>query len=83
MRRLGSQSGVAQVTYWLADPDAFDFDGYEGPVEASCKKCGKHGLQWDDSDGRWTLIESDGKPHICNPNDAQQYAASDFKDEDL
>lgn len=70
------------MTYWLADPDAFDFYGDEGPVEVSCKKCGKPGLQWDDSTGQWALIEADDEPHVCNPKGVLRHAASDFKDLD-
>lgn len=68
------------MNLWQVDPDAFDFDGYDGPVEVSCKTCGKHGLQWDDSTGKWVLIEADGEPHVCRQRDVLRHAAASFED---
>ena len=30
-----------------------------------CKFCGRGGLQWEDDNGKWVLIDGHGKVHNC------------------
>lgn len=68
------------MNLWDDSFDNTDFDGDDGPVEVSCKTCGKHGLQWDESTGKWVLIEADGEPHVCRQRDVLRHAAASFED---
>lgn len=55
-----------------------DWDGH--PREATCNRCGKGGLQWSDSTGRWVLLNEMGTPHKCNPAVLRKAVADDFED---
>lgn len=62
----------------MAAEDYFDPYGEddEQPSLVECKRCGKGGLQWEDDNGRWVLLEHNGKVHQCN---LQRVAACDFE----
>ena len=36
-------------------------------IQKACKFCGKNGLQWEDDNGKWILIDSkSGEIHKCS-----------------
>ena len=45
-----------------------------------CKRCGKSGLEWEDDNGRWVLLEKSGAKHVCDVSKVQQNIANDFED---
>lgn len=48
----------------MPDPYGYEPDERE---DVECKRCGKAGLEWEDDNGQWKLIDSrTGKVHICN-----------------
>jgi hypothetical protein len=49
------------------------------PRKVECKKCGKGGLEWEDDNGRWVLIESNGKVHKCDEKRVHAAVADDFE----
>ena len=57
----------------------FDEYDYDEPRIVECKHCGKGGLQWEDDNGRWVLIDRDGKVHKCNESRVHTIVEGDFE----
>ena len=49
------------------DPRSIGFgDTDSGGRNTECKRCGKAGLTWEDDNGKWRLLERNGKIHDCH-----------------
>jgi hypothetical protein len=70
---MGEMADMHDYGYWPDD---------EEPHEITCKYCGKAGLEWDDSSGRWVLINEVGLPHKCNPAVLRARVRDEFEDLD-
>lgn len=64
---------------WIPGDGSYE-DGDEEPQKTECKFCGKGGLEWADDNGRWVLIEHNGKIHKCDPTRIARNVSSDFDD---
>jgi hypothetical protein len=68
---MGEMADMYDYGYWPDDPS-----------EVTCNRCGKTGLSWDDSSGRWVLINEAGLPHKCNPAMLRAKVRDEFEDLD-
>ncbi len=59
--------------------ELYDWCDEEYPVMATCKRCGKDGLQWDKGSGRWVLINESGRPHRCDQRRVHRIVADGFE----
>lgn len=50
-------------------------DDDEGP-EAECRRCGKAGLHWEETEVGWRLYNADQQRHVCSAKSV----ADDFED---
>ncbi len=57
--------------------DACDEDDLVSQKTKSCNRCGAPDLAFEKVDGRWRLVDLNGKPHRCDPVKAAQ---SDFSE---
>lgn len=71
---MGDMADMYDYGYW---PDDLD------PPEVACKFCGKQGLTWDNSRGRWMLINEAGNPHRCNPATLRAKVRDEFETIDI
>lgn len=56
------------MSYW--DDHGFDpFGDDEQETEATCKYCGRGGLEWVRIYEGWRLFDADGDMHKCNRRD--------------
>ena len=62
------------------DPYGDGEDEDDEPRETSCKRCGKGGLQWEDDNGRWALINAKGEIHKCDEKAVHKTALTGFED---
>lgn len=53
--------------------------GDEHQQEVTCKHCGKKGLYWDDSSGRWTLVDDEGDRHVCDQRRVRARVIAEFE----
>lgn len=71
---MGEMAGY-YVNRMLDDP----FEGNYQPRTVECKHCGKGGLFWEDDNGKWVLLEHNGKVHKCDETKLHKQTADDFE----
>jgi len=55
----------------------FDFVDYDEEIEVRCKRCGMHGLFWNETPYGWRLFDSDNSQHHCT--ESVRVKMRDFK----
>lgn len=59
--------------------DAEGGPGYYTPRgEVRCAFCGTRGLEWTDDNGRWRLLHSNGRVHVCQSGPRAPAKPTDF-----